>query len=187
VFGASFAHPQRRAEADRHRQHFAAAGARDIAAPTHTNEGEGDFLVVGDVILAGSGFRTDPRAHREAAEFFGRDVLSLELTDPRFYHLDTAVAVLDDDTIAYYPGAFAPDGRRTLERYFPDAVRAEEADALVLGLNSVSDGRHVVMPPGTRRLADALRDRGFDPIEIDLSELLKAGGSVKCCTMELHP
>ena len=60
----------------------------------HVNEGEGDFLVVGGLVLAGTGFRTDPGAHTEVQELFGVPVISLQLVDPRFYHLDTALAVL---------------------------------------------------------------------------------------------
>jgi N-dimethylarginine dimethylaminohydrolase len=36
-------------------------------------------------------------------------------------------------------------------------------------------------------LRDQLRERGFEPIGVELGELLKAGGSVKCCTLELRP
>ena len=35
--------------------------------------------------------------------------------------------------------------------------------------------------------AEQLRAAGFRPIGVDLSELLKGGGSVKCCTLEVHP
>ena len=35
--------------------------------------------------------------------------------------------------------------------------------------------------------SDRLRAAGFRPIGVDLSELLKGGGSVKCCTLEVHP
>ena len=73
-----------------------------------------------------------------------------------------------------------------LQRLFPDAVRASEVDAVVLGLNAVSDGRHVVLPAAARGLVAQLAARGFEPVGVDLSELLKAGGSVKCCTMELR-
>ena len=76
--------------------------------PEFVNEGEGDLLVAGGVILAGSGFRTDPRAHAEAARVLRREVVPLELVDPRFYHLDTALAVLDETAIAWLPEAFAP-------------------------------------------------------------------------------
>lgn len=114
------------------------------------NEGEGDFLLVGDTLLAGSGFRSDPRSQREAQEFFGRQVLGLTLVDPRFYHLDTALSVLDRDEVMYYPAAFSPESREVLADRFPDAVLAEEADAVAFGLNAVSDGLHVVLPEQAR-------------------------------------
>jgi N-dimethylarginine dimethylaminohydrolase len=73
-----------------------------------------------------------------------------------------------------------------LQRLFPDAILASEADAVVLGLNAVSDGRHVVLPTAAAGLAAQLRERGYVPVGVDLGELLKAGGSVKCCTMEIR-
>ena len=112
-------------------------------------------------------------------------VVTLELVDPRFYHLDTALAVLDDTTIAYYPPAFTERSRDPAETLFPDAIEVASSDAYVLGLNAVSDGKHVVIPP-PRGFAEQLYHAGFDPIGVDLSELLKGGGSVKCCTLEVH-
>lgn len=94
--------------------------------------------------------------------------------------------MLDDETIAYYPGAFSVTSQATLATLFPDAVIADEADAAVLGLNAVSDGLHVVLTAAAPRLADALAERGFVPVPVDLSELLKGGGSVKCCTLEIR-
>jgi N-dimethylarginine dimethylaminohydrolase len=113
-------------------------------------------------------------------------VVGLTLTDPRHYHLDTALAVLADDVIMYWPEAFTEDSRRRLEELYPDAVIASAADAAAFGLNAVSDGRHVVLPQAATRLIAHLRERGFEPIGADLSELLKGGGSVKCCTLELR-
>ncbi len=190
ALGASFTHPERRAEGPAYLQRLTQAGLDAVVPPVHVNEGEGDFLFVGDRILAGTGFRTDPGAHTEAQEVFGMPVISLQLVDPHYYHLDTAIAVLDDagaGDIAYYPEAFSPGSRRVLERLFPDAVTASAADAAVLGLNAVSDGRHVVLAAQATQLAEDLRARGYVPVPVDLSELLKAGGSVKCCTLELRP
>ncbi|WP_410612588.1 dimethylargininase [Amycolatopsis sp. lyj-109] len=183
---ARFRHRQRRSESAAYSEWFAGHGYRDVRQARWHNEGEGDFLVAGTRILAGSGFRTDRRAHEEAAEFFGLPVVGLTLTDPRHYHLDTALAVLDDDVIMYWPEAFTEDSRRRLEQLYPDAVIASAADAAAFGLNAVSDGRHVVLPQAATRLTAQLRERGFDPIGADLSELLKGGGSVKCCTLELR-
>jgi N-dimethylarginine dimethylaminohydrolase len=191
VLGARFRHPQRAGEAAAHAAWFRRAGFRRVVAPRFVNEGEGDLLVVGDgpdaVVLAGHGFRTDPRAHAEAARVLGREVVPLELVDPHYYHLDTAVAVLDAATIAWLPEAFTPASRAVLRERFPDAVVAGPADAAVLGLNAVSDGRHVVLPAQAVGLAAALAERGYIPVPVDLSELLKGGGGPKCCTLEVRP
>jgi N-dimethylarginine dimethylaminohydrolase len=186
ALGARFTHAERRAEGPAYLAWLAGAGLKDVTEPVHVNEGEGDFLVVGEMVLAGTGFRTDPGAHTEVQELFGIPVISLQLVDPRFYHLDTALAVLDERTVAYYPEAFSPGSRGVLQRLFPDAILASEADAVVLGLNAVSDGRHVVLPSAATDLAAQLRERGYVPVGVDLGELLKAGGSVKCCTLEIR-
>jgi N-dimethylarginine dimethylaminohydrolase len=185
VLSARFRHPERAAEASAFGAWFR---SRDYAVRSarYINEGEGDLLLVGDRILAGSGFRTSRQAHAEAQEFFGRTVVSLTLVDPRYYHLDTALGVLDDDEIMYYPPAFSAASRRRLEELFPTAVLAGPADAEVLGLNAISDGRHVVLASAALGLHEQLAARGYVPIGVDLSELLKSGGGVKCCTLELR-
>jgi rhodanese-related sulfurtransferase len=118
-------------------------------------------------VLAGTGYRTDPGAHAEVAAVLDVEVLSLELVDPRFYHLDTCLAALDDRTIAYYPEAFSAASRDLLEALYPDAVRASRADAEVLGLNFVSDGRHVVLSKDAVTLAEQLRDAD-PPLVVDV-------------------
>jgi N-dimethylarginine dimethylaminohydrolase len=185
VLGARFRHAERAAEAAAHRAWFRRAGQACVEQE-FVNEGEGDLLPVGDVVLAGSGFRTDPRAHAEAGRVLRREIVPLELVDPRYYHLDTAVAVLDARTIAWLPEAFSPVSQAVLRERFPDAVVASPADAAVLGLNAVSDGRHVVLPSAAPGLAAAIAERGFTPVPVDLSELLKGGGGPKCCTLEVR-
>ncbi len=184
---ANFTYPERAAEADAYSAWMSAAGLQPRRT-RHRNEGQGDLLVAGTMVLAGYGFRTDRRAHDEIAEITGLPVLSLELIDPRFYHLDTALTVLTDGPcplIAYYPPAFSDGALALLRSHFPDALTVGTADAFVLGLNAVSDGRHVLLPAAATGFAAQLRDAGFRPIGIELSELLKGGGSVKCCTLEV--
>jgi arginine dihydrolase len=182
---AKFRFPERSAESALYAAALRRSGVRDIAEPEFINEGEGDFLHTGDRILAGHGFRSDVRSHSEIQDALGIPVISLRLVDPRFYHLDTALGVLDSGTIAYLPGAFSPGSRQVLQTLYPDAVIATEADATVLGLNLVSDGQNVVLPAQATGLAETLRVRGFHPVGVDVSELLKAGGGPKCCTLEL--
>ena len=190
---ARFANPEREAEAAMHtawhQRNGILYGGGDVQPATAVNEAEGDFAVLSRKILAGSGFRTTPQAHHELARLTGREVISLELSDPRLFHLDLALAVLDDerDHIAYYPDAFSQQSRQILGELFPDALIASEHDAYAFGLNTVSDGLHVFITAGARQLREGLAAAGYWPISVDLSELTKGGGSVKCCTQEIRP
>jgi N-dimethylarginine dimethylaminohydrolase len=190
VYSARFRYPERAPEGPAYQKWFADRGFVTHTA-AHVNEGEGDMRVVGNLLLAGTGFRTTREAHAEAQNLFNRPVISLELVDARFYHLDTALAVLSSDAaspqIAYYPEAFSPASRAVLRQLFPDAIHATDDDAAALGLNAVSDGEHVVLAPGATRFADELRERGYTPIPVDTTELLKGGGGAKCCTLEIRP
>jgi len=192
AYGAKFQYPQRQPEGPAYMDWFRDHGLR-VAEPVETNEGEGDFLLVGDVILAGTGFRSDSTSHEEIASVYGREVVTLNLVNPSFYHLDTAIAVLDPEpvdgthTIAYLESAFDEASLAELRRRFPDAILASEEDAAILGLNSYSDGSNVVIAARATTFAEQLRERGYTPIGVDLSELLLGGGGVKCCTLDLHP
>src|SRR5262245_43778789 len=61
VLGARFRHPERAAEGPAYQRWFAEQGYPVIASPRVVNEGEGDLVFAGRAILAGHGFRTDPR------------------------------------------------------------------------------------------------------------------------------
>ncbi len=185
AYGASFTYPERQPEGPAYMDWFASNGF-DVRVPVEVNEGEGDFLLVGGRILAGTGFRSASNSHQEIADIYGREVVSLNLINPSFYHLDTAVAVLDDENIAYLPSAFDASSLAKLNELFPDAVLVTEEDAAVLGLNSFSDGYNVVIASRAKDFERQLRERGYNPIGVDLSELLLGGGGVKCCTLELR-
>jgi len=191
VYGAKFRYEQRAAEGPAYLEWLRAAGFRQQHPTNFVNEGEGDFLVAGSRLLAGTGFRTDPKAHAEAGLALGLPVVSLELVDPHYYHLDTALTVLsaggdEGDDIAYFPGAFTSDSQATLRGLYPNAILATERDAAAFGLNAVSDGYHVALPGDAIALSSALRERGYQPVPVELGELRKAGGGPKCCTLELR-
>lgn len=194
AYGAKFRFRERGPEGPAFMDWFGENGF-DVVDPVQVNEGEGDFLLVGDVILAGTGFRSTGDSHHELREVFGKEVVSLTLVDPRFYHLDTAISVLDPvegpggvekANIAYLPGAFDEEGQRILAERFPDAIRVSDEDGSVFGLNSASDGLNVLISPRAKGFEAQLRERGYNPVLIDLSELLLGGGGIKCCTLELR-
>ncbi len=185
ALASRFRHPQRNPETPHFVHALRDLGYTDIGIPQCLNEGQGDFLCVGNRILAGYGFRSEARAVAEVEAYIGRAAVGLELVDPRFYHLDTALAVLDETTVAYWPGAFSLASQRVLRELWPGAIIAPEKEAALLGLNMISDGRTVLIPAGCPSLIEELSDRGFVVREVDLTELRKAGGGPKCCVLEL--
>jgi N-dimethylarginine dimethylaminohydrolase len=194
AYGAKFRFQERVPEGPAFMDWFRDNGF-EVVEPREVNEGEGDFLLVGDTILAGTGFRSTGDSHRELREVFGKEVVSLTLVDPRFYHLDTAIAVLDPvqgeggvehANIAYLEHAFDAEGQAVLAERFPDAIRVSDEDGSVFGLNSASDGLNVIISPRAKGFEAQLRERGYNPVLVDLSELLLGGGGIKCCTLELR-
>jgi N-dimethylarginine dimethylaminohydrolase len=186
VLGSWFRHAERAAEARAYLHWFSQNGFPELVEPRSVNEGEGDIVFAGRAILAGHGFRTDPAIRGQLEDVFGLPVISLGLADPRFYHLDTALVVLDPNTAAWYPAAFDTASRSAIESHFADLIEAKDEDAEVLGLNAISDGYHVLLPEQARGLAAQVAAAGFEPVPVDLSEFLKAGGGPKCCTLELR-
>jgi N-dimethylarginine dimethylaminohydrolase len=186
VLGARFKYPQRQPEAAAYLDWFRGNGYGEIRESDVLNEGEGDIVFAGQAILAGYGFRSDESVREELTELFGLPVISLRLVDPRFYHLDTALVVLDEDTAAYYPAAFDDAGRAALTSHFSQLIEVKDEDAEVLGLNAISDGRNVVLPEQATGFAAQLTAAGFNPVGVNMFELLKAGGGPKCCTLELR-
>jgi N-dimethylarginine dimethylaminohydrolase len=185
VLGARFRYPERTDEAAAYLDWFRARGYQ-VADPKLINEGEGDIVFAGRAIFAGYGFRTDEESRQEIEALFGLPVISLRLVDPRFYHLDTCLVVLDENTAAYYPAAFDDAGRAALAAHFGELIEAKDEDAETLGLNGLSDGKNVVLPVQATQLAERITQAGFTVVPVDLSEFKKSGCGPKCCTLELR-
>ena len=77
-------------------------------------------------------------------------------------------------------------GESILAERYPDAVHVSDEDGAVFGLNSASDGYNVIISPRATGFEAQLRERGYTPVLVDLSELLLGGGGIKCCTLELR-
>ena len=163
-----------------------------FVAPRQTNEGEGDFAYLpgayGGLVLAGHGFRTETAAHAEAQEVLGRPVVSLRLVDPRFYHLDVALAALDDHNIAYLPGGLlrrVPAGAAPALPRRGDRRRGRRARVRAQpGQRRPPRRARRARRPGWR---GALAAAGYVPVPVELGEFKKGGGGVKCCVAELRP
>ncbi|HZP83137.1 MAG TPA: arginine deiminase-related protein [Chthonomonadaceae bacterium] len=186
VLLSNFRHPQRQVEEPYFRAWFEAHGYKvQLPSVGCKFEGEGDALFAGDLLLAGYLKRSDICAHRWMSEALALPVLSLELIDDRWYHLDTCLFPLTADTVVYYPGAFDPYARVVIANNF-QTIEVCQEEALRFACNAVVIGQSVVLPAGCPRLTRELESQGYTVYSIDLSEFLKAGGAAKCLTLFLR-
>ena len=182
-----FRQPERQPETAVFAAWFRDQGYAEPYLPRHDFEGEGDALLWRDVLFAGHPWRSDITAHRGIAGYFGCRVVPLQLTDARFYHLDTAFTVVDDQTVALYPAAFTPQSVQAVRDIVPNVIEASEADAQAYGLNALSDGRNIVLSDLAVDLAAEYRRRGYVVWPTPIGEFRKSGGGVKCLSLELRP
>ena len=189
VILSNFRHRERQGEQRWFGEWFARNGFQVEELPdTEIFEGEGDALFAGDTLFAGYYWRSEVSAHTEVGERLALRVLSLQLVDPAFYHLDTCFCPLDAEAAAYYPAAFDEYARRVIEANFPRRIELVPEEAARFAANAVVLGREVVLNTGCPRFEAALRELGFTPHATPLDEFLKAGGSAKCLTLLLdHP
>jgi N-dimethylarginine dimethylaminohydrolase len=181
-----FRHEQRRGESRLFCDWFAQRGYRiRELEPTGDFEGAGDALFCGETLFAGYLHRSDIRTHQQLAKFVDFPVVSLELVDPRFYHLDTCFCPLERGAALFYPSAFDEYGRRVLERHIERLIAVCDADAERFACNAVVLGRDVVLNSGSASTARELARLGFTAHPTDLAEYLKAGGAAKCLTLRL--
>jgi N-dimethylarginine dimethylaminohydrolase len=152
-------------------------------------EGAGDcvFDESRNLFWLGYGQRSDAAAASLIAETFATEVVALELTDPRFYHMDTALCPLPNGEVMYVPGAFTRAGQASIrERVAPaDRIEITIEDASRLAANAVALGRALVLAGCSRRLGDELTERGYRVIATPLSAFLRSGGAAFCLTLRL--
>jgi N-dimethylarginine dimethylaminohydrolase len=148
-------------------------------------EGHGDLLWEVDFsrIWAGFGFRSSRRGVEKFADKMrdlGLDVVSLELADPTFYHLDTCFAPLAPGGVLIYPGAFTAPALATIHEQCARVYEVSRDEALKFVCNGVAANGKFLTPRLSGRLAEALAREGLEPVIVDTSEFEKSGGSVAC-------
>ena len=182
----NFRFPERQLEEARFIRWFQAHGYRiETVHEPHYWEGEGDVLPGDGVVFAGYRFRTEFRALDHVDELLGRETVRLELTDPRFYHLDTCLAPLGGGRALVYPPAFTAESQAVLERHFATPIAVSDHDASRFACNAVVAGETVVLNAGCAETVGALRHHGFAVAETPMDEFIKAGGSAKCLVLTL--
>lgn len=182
---ANFRHKDRQPESDYFKRWFESETYEQILQPEYNFEGEGDALVWNDYILAGYPWRSSQLSQPELGRFFKREIVGLQLTDARFYHLDTCLTPIDPTTLAIYTPAFTDESVAKLRRLVENLVETDQADAMAYGLNAISDGTNIVIPAAATGLIASYQKLGFKCWPVPISEFQKSGGGIKCLTLKL--
>ena len=181
-----FKHPERSGEEPQFERWFRHRSARVWRLDGNPFfEGAGDALPFGDRVVAGYRIRSEFDAHTALAKALDVEVLSVELIDQRFYHLDLTFCPLDDRRALVVPQGWDEYGREVVKATVAEPIVLSDDEALAFCANSVVVGDVVVMPSCTPRLERELKKAGFRVHVSVVDEFLKAGGGVRCLTLAL--
>lgn len=145
----------------------------------------GDVIVDGEQVWVGLSGRTT-RAAVEAlqTELPTYTVQPLQLRED-ILHLDCVFNVINNDTALIYPEAFTKADYKKLNQHY-NLITITEEEQFLMGPNvlAVGEGK-VISLPENKRINEALTKAGFEVIEVPFSEIIKSGGSFRCCTLPL--
>jgi N-dimethylarginine dimethylaminohydrolase len=195
VLLARFRHDERRGEQPHNDAAFRALAARGIVGAICSLpdgmvlEGAGDCVWDGRrrLFWMGYGPRSDAAARHAVAETFGQEVVALELADPRFYHMDTALVPLAGGEVMYLPQAFTRAGLAEIRDRVAteDRIEIGMADGCRLAANAVSIDHTLVLSECSAALHSRLAERGYRISATPLPSFLRSGGSAFCLTLRL--
>ena len=176
--------------------------------------GQGDSLPCGDTVFVHSPYRTTLNAHKYVQDWLGfKEMIELQTKPSRYlrfgpaktnkvtglpdsptYDIDLALAVLKWPTsdkkglIAYCPDVFKRSSRKKLENYKGvDKILVSKKECLeVFALNLLSTGETVIMNSGAPEFQAQLEAHGLKTVSLELPELKKGGGSIRCTTLTLE-
>lgn len=185
---SNFKYEQRRGEAFLAEQWFKEHNFEVSTIPERVSfEGTGDALICGDFIFGGYGIRTDKEAYEQVSKVFDMEVVPLQLHHDRFYHLDTCLAVLNNDTVLCYEDSFSPQDADTIKKRVKNFVKVSREDNMKFACNSLCVDDSVIINAGiSDELKQNLTSLDFKILEVDTGEFIKAGGSVWCMTLALR-
>jgi N-dimethylarginine dimethylaminohydrolase len=148
-------------------------------------EGQAElFKVDNKNYIGGYGYRGTLMAIDWLVRRFDIDIHPMRVVSPDYYHLDVCLTIRDGKVFVY-EDAFAKNDLENLKGSF-EVVPVSKGFAYSFGLNCIHKGKKWI----TSRLDISKKEKdefegsfGLQLLELDMSEFIKSGGGVFCCTM----
>jgi N-dimethylarginine dimethylaminohydrolase len=180
---ARFRYPERQREEEHFEAAFRALRGRGLIdavrmLPTDVIlEGAGDCVWddTRNLFWIGFGPRSDASSRHVVEEVFCVPAITIELADPRFYHMDTALCPLPHGEVMYVPQAFTRRGAEFIRDLVEPTLRIEVGaeDASQLAANAVCVENTIVMSGCSKRLHSELTERGYHVVTTPLESFLR--------------
>jgi N-dimethylarginine dimethylaminohydrolase len=145
----------------------------------------GDVLVDHHRVFVGLSSRTSKQTVQELQQKLpNHHVIPISFNE-QYVHLDCVFNILSPIEALIFPEALSGQTINLLAEHY-DLIRVSEEEQFHLGVNVLSIGeKRVFSQPQNTKVNHQLTSRGYQVIEIDFSEIIKSGGSFRCCTMPL--
>jgi N-dimethylarginine dimethylaminohydrolase len=145
----------------------------------------GDVIIDGDTVYIGLSERTSKQAVDHLKNLLHHfDVKAIPFK-ARYLHLDCVFNVVSPELALIFPEALTKENIDFFgSRY--ELIEVSDEEQFTLGTNVLGIGnKRVLSLPVNKNVNKQLRDRGFEVIEVDITEIIKSGGSFRCCTLPI--
>ncbi|WP_342507342.1 arginine deiminase family protein [Sporosarcina sp. FSL K6-2383] len=158
----------------------------DIPFQTTTNRVEGgDVIVDRGTVYVGISSRTSEEAVQKLRhDLPDHDIIQVPFNE-KYLHLDCVFNILSPEIGLIFPKALDKETINMLSTTYK-LIEVSEEEQFTMGTNVLSIGdKQVFSLPQNKNVNAQMRARGFEVIEVDFSEIIKSGGSFRCCSMPI--
>lgn len=157
--------------------------------PMHSLKGHriegGDVIIDRNTIFVGVSDRTCKRAIEQLQKLLPAfQVIPLPINE-KYLHLDCVFNILSETEALIFSDAFKDQELRILRKKY-DLIEVTEEEQFTMGTNVLSIGnKKIISLPVNHDVNSQMRSRGYEVLEVDITEIIKSGGSFRCCTLPI--
>jgi N-dimethylarginine dimethylaminohydrolase len=145
----------------------------------------GDVIIDQETIYVGLSNRTDLKAAEQLQRLLNQFTIIPIPFKEKYLHLDCVFNVISPEVALIYPNALTQEDIDLFSSRY-DLIEVSEEEQFQLCTNVLNIGnKQILSLPVNKNVNTQLRNRGFEVIEVDITEIIKSGGSFRCCTLPI--
>jgi N-dimethylarginine dimethylaminohydrolase len=150
----------------------------------HSIEG-GDVLVDGKDVWVGLSGRTNRLAVQSLKKLLPDYTVHTLPLRSDILHLDCVFTIISEEAAIVYPPAFLKKDLDKIKKHY-NIIEVNDREQFQMGPNVLAIGnKKIISLPQNKQLNERMVEKGFTVIETDFTEIIKSGGSFRCCTLPI--